>query len=79
MIRHHKGDFAHAESKTAIPTSPVGAVGVMADIIKLGDLSCYLGELVKKKDHHSLEKVLQCRMNNLAANIIPRLQDQHFG
>lgn len=30
-------------------TSPVGAVSVMADIIKLRDPSCYLEGLVKEK------------------------------
>lgn len=33
--------------QSAFLTSPVGAVGVMADIIKLEDSSCYLEELVK--------------------------------
>lgn len=37
----------YSRDQTAIPTSPAGAAGVMADIIKFRDTSCYLEGLVK--------------------------------
>lgn len=38
--------------KTATQTSPAGALGVMADIIKAGDPCCCLEELVKRTVGH---------------------------